>query len=70
MGEVAGFELHLYCDHPDCQGPGKVEPTVFTGWTYMQARRAARVAGWRWLRGGGRLGNKRTYCPKHRKETC
>ena len=79
MSEVGGYELHLYCDVPDCRrlewyrhddllGPRKF-PDVYTGVARRHAVRAARRDGWKRLNRPGPTygdlgpGDVRWRCP-------
>ena len=54
MGEVGGYDLHVYCDVPGCppvwEG-GVPQPGEFFGVNLRSARREARRSGWKMSRG-------------------
>jgi len=53
MGEVGGYQLHLYCDHPKHDATNYRSPYVsgfgefYGARSLTQARRSAHRAGWR-----------------------
>ena len=50
MGEVGGYQLHLYCDVPDCPrvwDGGVKQPGEFMASTLMKTRTVARKNGWK-----------------------
>lgn len=72
MGEIGGYELHLYCDSVECVEEfteyGRVfrDAAVFTGRNVTEARREARKCGWRMTRSEGHLyegTEPRWHCP-------
>lgn len=76
MGIIGGYDLHLYCDNPDC--PDKHDmPAQLMERDKAETFRSARKMGWkfpRWLAASGsgskwRMNDDGTmpcYCPKCR----
>ena len=46
MTEVGGYQLHLYCDNPDCVSWKENIKMEFGGPNGRYARREARKSGW------------------------
>ena len=67
MSTVEGYDLHVYCDEPDCRNRGQ-----FSGYTKTSAYRDAKEHGWRIhstvnAPEGSMAGGKLAYCPNHKK---
>lgn len=48
MGIVACYDMHLYCDHPECRADWNYgqTPGQFTGYDRASTIRRARKSGW------------------------
>jgi len=72
MGEKGTYQLHVYCDSPDCeflpQGPVEGEPfmQIFRSKDVENARRSALIGGWKRMEVFGHItGNYPAWmCPE------
>lgn len=70
MGIVACYDMHLYCDHPDCRRKFDYgNPIQFMGYDRNSTLRKARKAGWLIAMNGESIENGngagRCFCPTH-----
>lgn len=72
MSTVECYDLHIYCDHPDCDEGTQMQPWgpafgQFTGHDQAQAYASARLAGWviNIKREGELHGGAYARCPVH-----